>query len=177
MSNFNDVKFGDLLAVHSYSFLGKAIRFFMRRYKPQYKTYNHIAVVIDIWGEKWIAEALASGVRLRPFVETEYMVSDQFDILRHKLGFDSDQIKKMSRKCASLAGVRYQYENLPAWVLKIWFKINLFKKRNEKAIYCSELGAIAINEAYPGTFKAPNMTSPADIIDSRVFEVIKPKTY
>lgn len=173
MSNIDKVQFGDVIAVHSYTFLGKAIRFFMRKYKPQYKTYNHNAVVINIWGEKWVAEALAWGVRLHKFECTEYNQTNNWDILRHKLGFTDKQIEAMSKKCASLAGIRYQYENLPMWVLKILFKFNLFKKQDERAIYCSELAAIAINEAYPNSFKTPNITSPADHIASGYYDVIK----
>ena len=173
MSNIDKVQFGDVIAVHSYTFLGKAIRFFMRKYKPQYKTYNHNAVVIDIWGEKWIAEALAWGVRVHKFEDSDYANSNNWDILRHKQGFTDEQINKMSKKCVNLAGIRYQYENLSMWVLKIWFKIDLFKKKDEKAIYCSELAAIAINEAYPDTFKEPNKVSPADHVASGIYNVIK----
>ncbi|MGB9697707.1 MAG: hypothetical protein ACPL2D_10565 [Ignavibacteria bacterium] len=171
--NINKIQFGDGLAVRGTSWLSKAIRFFMKQYKPNVKDYSHNAVIIDMWGEKWVAEALAWGVRLRPFAYTEYAKSTNWVILRDKRGFSNEQIKRMSWKCASLAGIRYQYENLPTWIIKIWLKLNLFKKRNEKSIYCSELLAIAINEAYPSTFKSPNATSPADHIASGVYDIIE----
>jgi hypothetical protein len=166
-----DVQFGDIIATRSESFISKAIRFFMKIYKDV--DYSHNAVIIDIWGEVWVAEALTWGVRIYPFESSPYSrPKTEWIILRHKQGFTPEQIKAMSWKCVSLGGVRYQYENLPSWVAKILFKLNWFKSNNEKSIYCSELAAIAINAAYPGTFKRPNEVSPADHVKSSIYNII-----
>lgn len=155
-------KFGDLIATRSNSFLSRAIRWFMEKYKPSKDAFSHIAVVINMWGELWIAEALIWGVRIWSLPQSGYSTTKQVILLRFKKGFSDQQVEAISKKMASLAGVRYQYENLPQWIVKILLRFDLFKKVNEKSIYCSELGAIAINEAYPNTFPSPNETSPAD---------------
>ena len=165
-------KFGDLIATRSNSFLSRAIRWFMRKQNPSAPNFSHIAVVINLWGELWIAEALGWGVRIWSLEQSGYDKKKQVVILRHKWGFSEEQIKLMSQKMVSLAGVRYQYENLPAWAIKILTKINLFKASNEKAIYCSELGAVGINAAYPLTFLNPNMISPADHFATGIYDVI-----
>jgi hypothetical protein len=166
----NRFQFGDIIATRSNSFLSRAIRWFMKKYRPSVESFSHIAVVIDIWGEQWIAEALAKGVRVWSLPRSGYSVKKQVVLLRLNAGFTEEQIETVSKKMISLAGVRYQYENLPLWAVKILLKINLFRKESQKAIYCSELGAIAINEAYPGTFKAPNITSPADHYGNVIYQ-------
>jgi hypothetical protein len=165
-------KFGDLIAVRSNSFLSRAIRWFMSKYKPGSPSFSHIATVIDLWGELWIAEALTWGVRIWSLEQSGYSLNKNAIILRFKRGFTDVEIKAMSQKMTSLGGVRYQYENFPQWVAKILLKINLFNKKNERAIYCSELGAIFINTAFPGTFTNPNIISPADHFVSGLYDVI-----
>ena len=178
VDNNNDIKmeeqfeFGDLIATRSGSFLSRAIRYFMRKQHPEVPNFSHIAVVINLWGQLWIAEALAWGVRIWSLEQSGYATKDQVVILRHNKGFTEDQIEKMSQKMVSLGGVRYQYENLPAWAIRILTKINLFKKSNEKAIYCSELGAIAISTAFPLTFLNPNMITPADHFATGIYDII-----
>ncbi len=155
-------QYGDIIATRSNSFLSRAIRFFMHIYRPSGEAFSHIAVVINMWGEQWIAEALAWGVRIWTIEQSGYNVKRQVLILRHRGGFDNNQIQAISKEMAKYAGVRYQYENLPQWIVKILLKIDIFKDENIKSIYCSELAAIAINLFYPGTFPTPNKTCPAD---------------
>ena len=165
-------KFGDIIASRSNSFLSRAIRWFMKIYKPSKETFSHIAVIINMLGELWIAEALAWGVRIWSLHQSGYSVKKQIIILRHKQCFTDMQVEAISKKMVSLAGVRYQYENLPQWIVKILLKINIFKKTDEKAIYCSELGAIAINAAFPGIFEEPNVTCPADHYNNDIYDKI-----
>jgi hypothetical protein len=173
MQKINNIfQYGDIIATRSNSFVSRGIRWFMRKYRPAVEDFSHNAVVINIWGNLWVAEALAWGVRLWTIEESGYLNKKQVVILRHKAGFTPEMIKDMSIKMASLAGVRYQYENLPMWIARILCKINLFKKSNEKSIYCSELAAIAINEAYPKTFPKPNMVCPADHMMFPMYEII-----
>ena len=167
-------QFGDILATRSGSFLSRGIRLMMHWYKDYADGFSHNAVVINMWGELWIAEALAWGVRIYPIENSGYIDNKNIIILRHKKGFTDAQINAMSKKMASLGGIRYQYENLPMWIAKILIRMNFFKPENEKSIYCSELAAIAINVAYPGTFKKPNMITPADHVASNIYETIKP---
>lgn len=168
-------EFGDIIATRSNSFLSKAIRWFMKKYNPDFfegDTFSHNAVVINIWGEQWIAEALAWGVRVWTLKDSKYDVKKQVVILRHRGGFTSEEIDAISKKMVSLSGTRYQYENLPMWAIKILTKINLFKPSNEKAIYCSELAAIALNIAHPGTYETPNMVSPLDHLMNEQLDII-----
>lgn len=171
--NKRQFKYGDIIAVRSNSFLSKGIRFFMKLYKKDAAGYSHNAVVINVWDEKWIAEALAWGVRIWRIEQSGYIDNKNVIVLRHKEGFLDIQINAMSKKMISLAGVRYQYENLPMWIAKIVVNLGMFKAENEKSIYCSELAAIAINKAYPGTFKRPNETSPADHLAKDIYNIIK----
>lgn len=168
-----DFKFGDILATRSNSFLSRGIRLMMHWYKDYADGFSHNAVVINMWGEPWIAEALAWGVRIWPLEESGYIDNKNIVILRHKSGFTEVQIDAMSKKIASLAGTRYQYENLPMWIAKILAHKNWFKPNNEKSIYCSELAAIAINTVFPGTYNNPNMVSPADHVSSDIYNLIK----
>lgn len=167
-----EFKYGDILLTRSNSWLSKAIRWFMEKYRPGNPSFSHVAVVVNMWGEPWVAEAIASGVRLRSLPQSGHDVAKQVLILRHQRGFNGKQIEKMSKKVASLAGVRYQYENLPQWVVKIILKINIFKDENEKAIYCSELGAIAMNQAYPKMFAKPNATCPVDHLAHKDYDIL-----
>ena len=168
----NKFEFGDGIAVRSNSFLSRGIRFFMRIYNPKVEDFSHNAVVVDIWGEPWVVEALAWGVRVWPLEKSGYITNKNVVILRHKDGFNDSQIKALSKKAVALGGTRYQYEGLPTWILKIIFKINVFKKESEKAIYCSELLAIALNAAYPGMYQEPNIINPADFMtDSRIIKL------
>jgi len=165
MTNFvkEDFKFGDIIASRSGSFLSKGIRWFLKKLNPGIQqTFSHIAVVISVWDEVWVAEALSWGVRIWAIEKSDYLTHSQVIILRDKRGFTPDQVKTLSKECTGLGGTRYQYENLPQWILKILFKIKIFKTDNENAIYCSELGAISENSVYPGTYPTPNMTSPND---------------
>jgi hypothetical protein len=175
MTNFvkEDFQFGDIITSRSDHFTSKAVRWFMKKANPgQKETFSHIAVIINIWSELWVAEALGWGLRVWPIEKSDYLKTSQVLILRDKRGFDYEKEKALSKKCVSLGGIRYQYENFPQWVVKILLKWNIFKKENEKAIYCSELGAIAINAAYPGTFPTPNITSPADHYLNDIYEKI-----
>lgn len=173
MATKSDFQFGDILATRSNSFLSKGIRWMLHWYKKYADGFSHNAVVVNMWGELWIAEALAWGVRLHPIEKSGYLTEKGVIILREKRGFSEFQIDKISKKMASLAGTRYQYENLLQWIAYIFFRIKrIFKPSNEKAIYCSELAAIAINEAYPGTFTHPNMVSPADHVSSKIYDTI-----
>jgi hypothetical protein len=164
---------GDLLAVRGDSFLSKAIRYFMRKKKGKIGDFSHIAVVINLWDEIWIAEALTWGVRIWSLAQSGYDIDKQYIILRDKRGFTPDQIQTLSRQMVMLSGIRYQYFNFLQWIVKIILKINIFiKPSNQNAIYCSELGSIAINSVYPGTFPEPNITSPSDIVTNPNFEII-----
>lgn len=167
-------QYGDILSVRSDKFISKAIRFFMKLYSKKTPQFSHNAVVINVWNELWIAEALAWGTRIYPIEKSGYLDHDQFVILRDKRGFTEDMIDRMSKKMVSYGGVRYQYENLPAWIAKILLKINLFKSENEKSIYCSELAALAINEVYPGTFPTPNIVNPADHMRTPSYDIVDP---
>lgn len=171
----NTIQYGDLIATRSNGFLSKAIRWFMRKETPNAPDFSHIAVVINIWGEIWIAEALSWGVRVWPLENSGYDVNKEIIILRDKRGFTDVQIEVMSRQMVSLSGIRYQYSNLFQWAARILFKIRgFFKKDNANAIYCSELGAIAINSVYPGSFARPNITSPVDHLTSGLYDIIDP---
>lgn len=172
MENKELFSYGDVLCSRSNSLLSRGIRWFMRIYKHSKITFSHCAVVINLWGELWIAEALAWGVRIWSLEQSGYLTNKQTIILRHKQGFSEDQVDALSKKIVSLGGTRYQYENLPQWIVKILLKIDIFRKSNERAIYCSELAAIAIDKAFPGTFPHPNITSPMDLVESPVFNVI-----
>lgn len=168
---------GDIIAVRGKSWLAKRIRYFMALYlrkrgKRVERLYNHIAVVIEVNGRLMVAEALGRGVVVNTVEKAGYDRGGHFVVLRHRKGFSKEQLDAMTTKMLVLAGTRYQYENFIQWVLRICFGVDAFRRSNERAIYCSELGAIAINEAYPGTFIRPNETNPMDFFLNENFEVI-----
>lgn len=168
---------GDIIAVRGRSWLAKRIRYFMALYlkrkgKSVGRLYNHIAVVIEVNGQLMIAEALGWGVVIHSIEQAGYDRGNHFVILRHKRGFTREQIDAITTRMIVLSGTRYQYENFIQWVLRITLGLNVFRRSNEKAIYCSELGAIAINEAYPNTFSRPNETNPMDFFLNDNFNVI-----
>jgi hypothetical protein len=155
-------QYGDLIATRSNSLVSRAIRCFMSKQNPTKDTFSHIAVVINLWDQTWIAEALAQGVVVHSLKQSGYDTNKQLILLRFKKGFSEQQIQDICLSMVQHAGIRYQFSNLLLWAAKIGIKLDLLRKNNEKRIYCSELGAIAINTAYPGTFATPNKTSPAD---------------
>lgn len=163
---------GDIIATRSNSFLSRAIRWAMSKYRPQAPSFSHNAVVFRIFKKMFVAEALFWGVKIWPLKDSGYLTNPQCIILRHKEGFLFDQLNAIAIKMLALDGTRYQYENLPLWLAKILVKVSLFRRNNEKAIYCSELAAIAINAAYPGTFPKPNVVSPADHTSNPIYEII-----
>jgi hypothetical protein len=166
-------QYGDLIATRSNSLVSRAIRWFMSKQNPTKDTFSHIAVVINLWDQTWIAEALAQGVVVHSLKQSGYDTHKQLILLRFKKGFSEQQIKDICLSMVQHAGIRYQFSNLLLWAAKIGIKLDLLRKNNEKRIYCSELGAIAINTAYPGTFPTPNKTSPADHYTRRdLYEII-----
>ena len=175
----NSFNAGDLIATRGNTWLSRSIRFMMDIYcrkvlhKPCKVLFNHIAVVVSMFDELWVVEALGWGVRVYPIERSGYLTHRNLVILRDKRGFTQEGLKAMSKKVVALGGVRYQYENLPQWVIRIFVGIKkVFRSSNERSIYCSELGAIAINAVYPMTFKEPNIMSPMDHVLSPVYEVI-----
>jgi hypothetical protein len=177
--NENILQFGDILLVRNTSFLAKGIQGFMYLYSKIFNKkwqggFNHNAIIINIWGEKWVAEANGQGFEIRPLNKTPYYNKKNFVILRDKRGFTENQIDIMSKKMIEISGIRYQYEGLAQWILYILSKggIDTFNANDEKALYCSEAAAVAINSVYPNTFDKPNRTNPYDHLLKDTYNII-----
>jgi len=147
------VEFGNIVTVHSHSFLSLGIQFFENvwrwvgfKWKPFWASVpNHIAM-----GDKdnKIIEAISQGVFSQPFDRPEFLEGTK-TVKVYSYPWTSQQKKVISRVYNNSEGKEYQKLNFLQYIIYImtFGVIWLGRKKVGKKMYCSELGAQVMYEA------------------------------
>lgn len=147
------VEFGNIVTVHSHSFLSIGIQFFENmwrwlgfKWKPFWANIpNHIAM-----GDKdnKIIEAIGQGVFSQPFDRPEFLEGTK-TVKVYSYPWTSQQKKVISRVYNDSEGREYQKVNFLQYIVYImtFGGIWLGRKGVGNKMYCSELGAQVMYEA------------------------------
>jgi hypothetical protein len=183
---------GDIILVGSNSFLSKGIQFFMKAYNkklglPEKKEYySHAALVINVWGQLYVAEALADGINVAPLDKTYANTLKHIKVLTPKKAYSNTEKEDISKIASAYALTPTRYD-----FLNFLYQIDMIKETTKKdgpdaewdgptgskaehRIYCSELVATCANKVRPDTFKLPAATNPLDIELNRYYKVKYP---
>lgn len=126
------------------TWMAPPIRYFTK------EKYTHSAIVVEIWGRFFVAEALASGIIMRPLKE----FPDGMDVLISRPEFDRD-ISTISMKALSKVGhTGFDYSSLIFHQLfyKLtgkWIGWTKSSTRASDKFYCSEYVAWIYNFYFP----------------------------
>lgn len=182
----NKVEVGDVIFVAGHGFLAKSIQWFMKIYRkkrglPEAKVYNHVATVVNLWGEKYIAESAAKGVQIIPWADDyvrrqDCLVKDWVD------PFDEIEKREWSELAIKYALKPHKYDKLNFWynmksiLLGKW--TGPTGEKAEKKVYCSEYVAILMDKV-SGCFDGKTYDkTPLDVELSKELKVkfYSPKT-
>ena len=172
---------GDIILVRGSSFLAKGIQFFMNMYRkkkgmPKEKLYNHVAVVINIWGELKIAEAERKGIEA---YKDDYKYVEEHDCLvltwkKPLLKKEQEEFSKLATKYA-FNPTRYEFLNFIHNSVYIatgkW--IGRRGSKSENVLYCSEYAAILMDKVR-GAFGGKGKTwdkNPYDIQKNQYLKI------
>lgn len=174
-SNTVDTEFlpGDIGLEKSKGFLPTAIRWFMNQYKKMRKmpqaseTYNHAFVIINVWDNLFVVEALAKGVVISPF-ELTYKNKTNVKYKTPIKPYSEAEKEKISKLATTLVFEtrRYDFLSLLLWQPLLVVTGKWFGSKNNKAtkrFYCSELAATLANLVRANTFAKPYTVNPADL--------------
>jgi len=147
-------KTGDIILVSGIGLLPKGIQFFMNIYRKrmglaQRKLYNHVALVVELWGTLWIAESSVKGVRVFKYPD-DYVRRQDVKVMQFKSPLSEYEQKKFSEIAIkySLHPTRYDLSNFwhqIVFVLTGKWKGKKGSKSREK-LYCSEFAAVVMDE-------------------------------
>ena len=149
-----DLKVGDIILVHGGSFLARGIQFFMNIYRkrlglPKRKLYNHVAVVVDLYGELYVAEAHAKGVQVLPNA-VQYVESQDCLVLTWAKPLTKSEQSLFSREAVKYALIPHRYDVLNFFFQMKYILTGMWRcpvgSKSVKLIYCSELGAIVMDK-------------------------------
>ena len=147
-------KTGDIILVSGIGLLSRMIQFGMDIYRkrkglPKRKLYNHVAVVVELWGTLWIAEASEKGVRVFKYPD-DYIRRQNVKVMQFKKPLTEQEQRKFSEVAIkySLHPTRYDLVNF--WYQMIFILTGKWKgKVNEASrerLYCSEFAAVVMDE-------------------------------
>ncbi len=117
-------KIGDIILVSGIGFLPWAIQFFMNLYRrkkhlPQRKLYNHAAVIINLWGNDFIAEASRDGVRV---LRTPEIISGD---MTQKVATWIDPLSDQEKEEISRVAINYSLHPTRYDVLNFWYQMRM----------------------------------------------------
>lgn len=148
-----EIKAGDIILYHGRSWLSRQILKWMNIYRKrkglrERPLYNHVSVVVSIWGELYTVEAVARGVVMQPVEKSVAKVK----FVKPKTWvnpLDRGEVRRFSKLGVQLATANIEYDvfNFLWQMLKIltgrWFGPTGAKAR--KRLYCSELAAVMMD--------------------------------
>jgi len=179
INSYTDLRSGDIIVVRNYlvlwnpiSWIGALIRLFTG------SPWNHAAMVVEIWGKKYIVESMAKGVTVRPvsvWAKSNWgRRSKTVMILRYAYSFD---YKKMNMIAFSKVGhTKYWFLGTLFFqaiynVTRKWIGPKSEQKAGKK-MYCSQFVAWVYDKMFknfPNWYK----TVPNDFTDrSLEFDLI-----
>lgn len=171
MANNNIVP-GDIILVKGNTWIARQIRKLMNLYlkKKGLKTrevYSHAAIVIEVWGELYVAEAGPKGVQILPLDFTYRRILDKVKIKTPRKPYTKREKEYISKNVIRtvFSPTRYDYFGLlhqieyiltGTWDGKIGSKA-------KKKLYCTEAVAGWVNSVRPNTFDNEASINPVDI--------------
>jgi hypothetical protein len=182
-----DLKAGDIILYKGNKFISKAIRLFMEEYRvklglPKRQLYNHAAMVIEVWGRMYVAEANAKGITISPYEDTYAKVLDQIKIISPKKVYSKAEKELISKTATAYAFDPTRYD-----FLNFLFQIDMIRKQTknhgkewggptgsnaERRLYCTEAVATWANKVRPDTFSEPWTVNPLDVDLNKYYKVI-----
>jgi hypothetical protein len=175
---------GNIVMTGSKKFLSKAIQFFMKisRTKkglpnPKGLISSHSAMIVDMWGQPYVAEALAKGIVVSSFADAYGEKLDKIKILAPKKAYSKDEKEKVSKAAISdsLIPHRYDYFGLLyqiKYVLSNGTWVGPKGDKAEKRLYCTEAVATWANRVRPNTFSQEEASNPIDIEFNKFYKVV-----
>ena len=153
MKSINDYKPGDIILVSNNGLLPKGIKLFMniyRKKKDVSKTelYNHVVVVVNLWGKMWIADSAEKGVQVNESLE-KYVNRENCLHLTWKTPLTEEEQELFSKTAInySLNPTRYDFINFYdqiRYILTGKWKGKTGDK-SKKRLYCSEFAAVCMD--------------------------------
>lgn len=176
-----EFKAGDIILYRGSSLLSKGIRFFMEQYRrklklPKRKLFNHAAMIIEVWGRLYVAEANGKGIEVRTIEEAYGKRMNTIKVITPKKSYTEKERKAISKIAASYAfnPTRYDFSNFIHQIKMILgTKIENGKviqrwsgkkgKEAEKRLYCTEAVGTWANKVRANTFEDPWSINPLDV--------------
>ncbi|MBN1186514.1 MAG: hypothetical protein JXB49_29835 [Bacteroidales bacterium] len=155
----NDIQTGDTFLVKRKAFLSKMICKVMKRWgkkngKDTSRIYSHAARFIWCFGDLYLYGSVENGYNPISFKKHYDFNNDDFAIMRRNTPLTEAEKDQTARYCLHLdtVSLSYQYWNFIQWLLKVYLKINLFKKDSEKFTYCYEAERLARKNLNPDNY-------------------------
>ncbi len=143
MVNKYDLRVGDIILFSGKGFIARAIQLFQGR------RWNHAGLIVDVWGQLFVLEAVAKGVVLNTIEDSLDLNSDNVMVMRPNFKVAKD----FSKVAVELTeGHKYDYAAL-LWhqlIFKITGRRRWVGRRHtaENKLYCSELCAYVYNHLH-----------------------------
>lgn len=149
MINLEKVQKHDVVLVSSKSLIGRAIQ------KATKFDYNHVAIVIELNHELFIAEAVSSGFRptftLNEYIEIANKKGKKLLFLRSKSIIPND--KTIGERVNELMNKKYEFVNLVFFQLVKQITKKWIGTKNTNRVICSEAVAYCYQEFFPAYYK------------------------
>lgn len=163
ISQHSAIKTGDILLVHSESFIGKEIQHFQKYAYAEAGEYNHAGVFVWIEGKLMVSEAVINGVQLTNF--KNYFDSKKYLILMLRPTFEVDHQKVMDTCLEYCGTTKYDFGNLLFLQMikmlsrgKVW----LGGSKIDNKFICGEWAAFCTNQ-YKKITDNPKAIAPANL--------------
>lgn len=185
-----EFKPGDIILFRGTRFISKGIQFFMKRYRkklglPKAKVFNHAAMIVEMWGQLFVAEANEKGIEVNPIEKAYGHKMKMIKVIRPKKAYTKEEQKAVSKIATNYAldPTRYDFFNFLHQIKMIAkTKVKDGKivsrwsgptgKKAEKRLYCTEAVATWANKVRPGTFDDQWSINPLDIELNKYYKVI-----
>jgi len=154
------IKAGDIVLTRSGSFLSQGIQFFMNLYRqtkglPKRKLFSHVAVVVDLYGQLYVAEAIGKGVQVIPDAQA-YIDQNDCQVMTWVKPLNKQEQSRISSVTIDYALKPHRYDVLNFYYSARFVLTGKWRgpvgPKSERRVYCSELAAIAMDKTR-GTFK------------------------
>lgn len=157
-----DLKTGDIIYTRMPFVWYKPLRYVSWAIRKVLKTwYNHIAIVVFVWGKPYVAESTSGGVKITPL--DKWVRDYQLIIKRPKTILSESRIAQRIMRYQGFTG--YDYISL------VWYQVLLQitgkwhgKKRDaaDDKLYCSEYVALVYKEDWIEWWKV----TPRDLFEN-----------
>jgi len=185
--NKDKLNVGDICLYHGKSFVAKSIQYFMKVYAKKLglpkrdKLYNHAFAIVEMWGKKYVVEALADGMNIQ-LLEKVYPDKKWKDIivLTPRKPYSKKEKEQFNKEALKVVMVptRYGYSDILFHSRAILSKkgYDVWKSKGEKdddRMHCTEAVATLADKVRYDTFERPWSTNPLDLELSSKYRIKK----